>query len=252
MPPLRRAARQRILQPPDLSVPSKLNGGYTVRTYGSSHAGGLDAIQVEVGDRLRKDENGSEVHEHFIDHLAHAISNLIPRYADAHILATFQNINLYGGGTPQVVLGQLQRRDATHDLRLRLGGGSLNRRRAEIRHDPGATGEPVAPRRAGILVLYDEDGHDYYLWVDTQGKLRISTMDPGDNSNLEDYQLRRLRAIGRHWYLSFVAYSLLGDQGAPGRSRWAVRGQFQSTRQWCRAVVEEGSEPDHILQLLLA
>jgi N-formylglutamate amidohydrolase len=169
-------------KPPDLSAPSKLNGGYTVRTYGSSHADGLDAIQLEIDDRLRQDENGSEVREHLIDHLAHAIGSLIPRYADIHTLAALQSINLYGGGTPQVVLGQLQRRDATHDLRLRLGG-SLNRGRAEIRHDSGATGEPTAPRRAGILVLYNEDGHDYYLWVDTQGKLRISTMDPDDNSN---------------------------------------------------------------------
>jgi len=83
----------------------------------------------------------------------------------------------------------------------------------------------------------------------------------------EDYQLRQLRAVRRHWYLSFVAYSLLSDLGPPGRSRWAVRGQFQSTSQRCRAVVdellgylvhwiarqvEEGSDPNHILQLLLA
>ena len=83
----------------------------------------------------------------------------------------------------------------------------------------------------------------------------------------EDYQLRRLRAIKRHWYLSFVAYSLLGDQGPPGRSRWAVRGRFESTGQRCQAVVDEllgylvhwiaqqieaGSSPNTILQMLLA
>jgi hypothetical protein len=55
----------------------------------------------------------------------------------------------------------------------------------------------------------------------------------------EDYQLRRLRGIRRHWYLSFVAYSLLGDQGPPGRSRWTVKGQYESTGQRCRAVVDE-------------
>lgn len=91
--------------------------------------------------------------------------------------------------------------------------------------------------------------------------------DVKGNLGFEDYQLRRWRAIKRHWYLSFVAYSLLGDQGPPGRSRWAVRGQFQSTGQRCRAVVdellgylvhwiarqvEEGSDPDYILQQLLA
>lgn len=91
--------------------------------------------------------------------------------------------------------------------------------------------------------------------------------DVKGNLGFEDYQLRRWRAIKRHWYLSFVAYSLLSDQGPPGRSRWAVRGQFQSTGQRCRAVadellgylvhwiarqVEEGSDPDYILQQLLA
>jgi SRSO17 transposase len=83
----------------------------------------------------------------------------------------------------------------------------------------------------------------------------------------EDYQLRKWRGIKRHWYLSFVAYSLLGDQGPPGRSRWAVRGRFESTGQRCRAVVDEllghlvhwiaqqierGSSPDAVLQTLLA
>jgi hypothetical protein len=83
----------------------------------------------------------------------------------------------------------------------------------------------------------------------------------------EDYQLRRLRGIKRHWYLSFVAYSLLGDQGPPGRSRWAVRGRFESTGQRCQAVandllgnlihwvshqLKEGHTPEIVLQMLLA
>jgi hypothetical protein len=91
--------------------------------------------------------------------------------------------------------------------------------------------------------------------------------DAKGNLGFEDYQLRQLRAIKRHWYLSFVAYSLLGDQGPPGRSRWAVRGQFHSTGQRCQAVVDEllgylvhwivqksqaGLTPDNILHLLLA
>jgi DDE superfamily endonuclease len=59
------------------------------------------------------------------------------------------------------------------------------------------------------------------------------------NLGFEAYQLRRVRAIRRHWYLCFVAYSLLGDQGPPGHSRWNVRGQFQSTGQRCQAVVDE-------------
>jgi hypothetical protein len=83
----------------------------------------------------------------------------------------------------------------------------------------------------------------------------------------EDYQLRRLRGIKRHWYLSLVAYSLLGDQGPPGRSRWAVRGRFESTGQRCQAVandllehlidwvsqqIKEGRPTETVLQMLLA
>jgi hypothetical protein len=64
-----------------------------------------------------------------------------------------------------------------------------------------------------------------------------------------------------------MKYSLLSDQGPPGRSRWAVHGQFQSTGQRCRAVADEllgylvywitrqfqeGFDPDYILQQLLA
>jgi SRSO17 transposase len=91
--------------------------------------------------------------------------------------------------------------------------------------------------------------------------------DAKGNLGFEAYQLQNLQGIRRHWYLSFAAYSLLGDQGHPGRSRWAVRGQFQSTGQRCQAVadellgylvqwiarqVEQGSQPTHILQQLLA
>jgi hypothetical protein len=91
--------------------------------------------------------------------------------------------------------------------------------------------------------------------------------DAKGNLGFEAYQLQNLQGIQRHWYLSFVAYSLLSDQGHPGRSRWAVRGQFQSTGQRCQAVVDEllghlvrwiaqricqGQTPDHILKTLLA
>ena len=83
----------------------------------------------------------------------------------------------------------------------------------------------------------------------------------------EAYQLRHFQAIRRHWYLCFVAYSLLSDQGSPGHSRWNVRGQFRSTGQRCQAVVDEllshlvtwivrqleqGVSPPQLLQLLLA
>jgi hypothetical protein len=58
------------------------------------------------------------------------------------------------------------------------------RGRVEIRHQPehGRTvDEFYTPAKAGILVLYDERGHNYFLWVDSNGKLRISNSDPGAN-----------------------------------------------------------------------
>ena len=91
--------------------------------------------------------------------------------------------------------------------------------------------------------------------------------DVKGNLAFAQVQLRRGRGIKRHWYLSFVAYSLLGDQGLPGHSRWTVRGRFQSTGQRCQAVVDEllgylvywivrqhqgGQSPELILQRLLA
>jgi hypothetical protein len=140
---------------------------------------GLDVIQIEIASPLRDDAGKRAA---LIETLAYAIGSLVALYADTHTLAAFQRINLFGGGVVQMVIERLQRRPASHDLRLRLGGGSNNRGRVEIRHDSGATGEFAAPRRAEVLVLYDENGHDYYLWVDNQGKLCISPSDPGANS----------------------------------------------------------------------
>jgi SRSO17 transposase len=91
--------------------------------------------------------------------------------------------------------------------------------------------------------------------------------DAKGNLGFEAYQLQNIQGIRRHWYLSFVAYSLLSDQGHPGRSRWAVRGRFQSTGQRCQAVVDEllghlvrwiarhlrqGETPEQIINTLLA
>jgi len=91
--------------------------------------------------------------------------------------------------------------------------------------------------------------------------------DAKSNLGFEAYQLQNLQGIRRHWYLSFVAYSLLSDQGLPGRSRWTVRGHFQSTGQRCQAVTDEllghlvhwiaqqlelGVTPTNIIHTLLA
>ena len=150
-----------------------------MRTYGSSNADGLDAIQIEIASSLRNDAGKREA---LIEHLANAIGSLAARWADTHTLAAFQSIKLFGGGVTQIVPGQLERHPETSDWLLGLGGQAHNRGRIEIRHDPGAAGEGAVPRRAGVLVLYGENGNDYYLWVDNQGKLRVSSSDPGANS----------------------------------------------------------------------
>ncbi|MDM0001182.1 N-formylglutamate amidohydrolase [Variovorax sp. J22P240] len=75
------------VSPPDpngTEVP-QFNGGFTIRTYGSSHPDGLDAMQLEITRPLRTDplERGR-----LIEVLAFAFGNLVSRYADSHTLST--------------------------------------------------------------------------------------------------------------------------------------------------------------------
>ena len=63
--------------------------------------------------------------------------------------------------------------------------------------------------------------------------------DAKGHLGFEDYQLRKLCGIRRHWYLGLVAYSLLSDQGQPGHARQGVRAPFKSTGQRCHAVANE-------------
>jgi N-formylglutamate amidohydrolase len=69
-------------QPGVPEIPA-LNGGFTVRTYGSSHVDGLDAIQLEITNPLRTDP---DLRQPLIEVLAYAIGNLVNRYADSHTL----------------------------------------------------------------------------------------------------------------------------------------------------------------------
>ena len=143
---------------------------------------------------------------------------------------------------------------------------SLRRRRIRIVASfdhPDLSGEPrlLASNRRDwertrILLTYGDRWPTETFNEDAKGLL-----------GFEDYQLRKLRGIRRHWYLGFVAYSLLGDQGQPGRSRKGVRAPFESTGQRCHAVanetlchlvewiaqrLEEGLPTSTILQTLLA
>ena len=81
------------VSPQKPNVPEALPGGYTVRTYGSSNADGLDAIQIEIGSRLRADGLEREV---LTDVLVYAMTSLLSRYADSHTLvAVGQSVDLF-------------------------------------------------------------------------------------------------------------------------------------------------------------
>jgi hypothetical protein len=65
---------------------------------------------------------------------------------------------------------------------LTVGTGlpASRRGRVAVRNQPEvAGGEFHQPKKAGILVLYDEGGRENFLWVDSNGKLRVSRSDPG-------------------------------------------------------------------------
>ena len=63
-------ARQGILETPEV------DGGFTTQTYGSSHADGLDAMQLEIANPIRESVSRREA---FIEHLGRAIATLSAR-----------------------------------------------------------------------------------------------------------------------------------------------------------------------------
>jgi N-formylglutamate amidohydrolase len=71
-------------------IPETLQGDFTLETYGSSQAEGVDAIQIETESNLRTDDGKREV---YIEDLAYAISSLVARYADTFALVAFRNAN---------------------------------------------------------------------------------------------------------------------------------------------------------------
>lgn len=58
-----------------------VDGGHTVRIYGSSHGDGVDAIQLEIASTLRNDRDKRAA---LIENLAYAVGNLVARYIDTH------------------------------------------------------------------------------------------------------------------------------------------------------------------------
>ncbi len=95
------------VSPQKAGVPETLPGGFTVRTYGSSNTDGLDAIQIEIGSRLRKDGLEREV---LIEVMAYAINSLVVRYADTHTQAALgKTVDLIGGVSVDSPRGRTKR-----------------------------------------------------------------------------------------------------------------------------------------------
>jgi N-formylglutamate amidohydrolase len=59
---------------PGACPPAALEGGYTVRTYGSTQADGIDAVQLEIAAPIRVDDDRRHA---FADHLAQAVVALL-------------------------------------------------------------------------------------------------------------------------------------------------------------------------------
>jgi len=71
-------------------VPETIRGDFSLETYGSSNADGIDAIQIEIEATLRTEAAKRDL---FIDDLAYAISSLVARYADNLSFAAFRSAN---------------------------------------------------------------------------------------------------------------------------------------------------------------
>jgi len=63
--------------------------------------------------------------------------------------------------------------------------------------------------------------------------------DAKQHLGLEDYQLRKIVGIKRHWYLVFVAYSLLRLDAEQSRLLKVVTAGLETTGERCRAVAQE-------------
>ncbi|MGH8480167.1 MAG: N-formylglutamate amidohydrolase [Gammaproteobacteria bacterium] len=72
-----------VVSPKQPGIPETpaVDGGHTVRTYGSSEGDGVDAIQLEIASTLRNDRDKRAA---LIENLAYAIGNLVARYIDTH------------------------------------------------------------------------------------------------------------------------------------------------------------------------
>lgn len=130
-----------------------------------------------------------------------------------------------------------------------------------------------------ILISYDNQefsgdpvyfATDQIRWEGTRilktygkrSKIEAFFRDSKQNLGLEDYQLRDLRGIKRHWYLIFLAYSLLvsglsgiartGPKGSPtlgGLINSATRNVFGDLVNWIALNLNRGQSTEEICRM---
>jgi N-formylglutamate amidohydrolase len=61
---------------PGIPETAQVDGGFTTQTYGSSHDDGLDAMQFEIAQPIRRDAQRREA---FIEHLGRAVGSVVTR-----------------------------------------------------------------------------------------------------------------------------------------------------------------------------
>ena len=95
--------------------PPTLGGGYTIETYGSGQADGIDAIQIEIAATLRTSAATRAV---LIDDLARAISSLVDLYVAGGTSTAMQSLALRNDWTAPRDLG------SSNEARQIVGGRS--------------------------------------------------------------------------------------------------------------------------------
>jgi N-formylglutamate amidohydrolase len=156
------------VSPKDANTPEspRLQGGHTVRTYGSCHPHGLDAIQVEVHRRLRVRDDARVA---FQRALALAIAKMAQFCADARTSAAFREIR-------RIATDPVMHNGHGNEVRQIMGGPPFGRGRLELRHGAGHDGPGGA--QPGLIVLYNRAGNRSFLWIDDEDGLQCTTNEP--------------------------------------------------------------------------
>jgi len=79
---------------PGEAEPATLDGGFTVQTYGSANADGIDAMQIEIVNPLRTDPT---LRAALVDELAFAFGRLVALYAEVRTMGAVRGTQLLLG-----------------------------------------------------------------------------------------------------------------------------------------------------------